>query len=328
MPTRHDLKLIELLESQSNKWGARMSLLTRDAEKGLTRFFVDAQKNKRLALLGFLDSLDVDANGFIVDSGKNRAELAKAMRGMRVAGVTEFGPDSSFAKYVDRQYNRAAKLGVSHTKAAYRLGEGKRLPRGFSPPTAGIVTQARGTLLRHLVDRTDTDVKIVRDSVLRRVFDPTGNVPQLRADLLRRGQLEGMLDSAGRRITASERADRIARFEFPEVSTRAHQKSVDGIYNDGKQDPKNTWYLWNQIQDGRKSKSHFKRHGEVLTEFQWATKSWGDKQKGLPPTRPRCRCNATHVRPEWFSKDTREKVFNAQTGLSTTVQDVKPSKAK
>jgi hypothetical protein len=312
MPTKHDIKLIQLLDKASNKWGNKLDEFTGAASKAGAALFEDYEQNKRFLILSFLETLKLDENGFIVDGMDNREALAAMLKEMQGLNATQFSRGSQFGKWVDRNYSKAASMGVLKTQDIYKIGEGTKLPRGYRPPTKAMVRRASSSLYKFIADRNAADVSIVRSSVLRRIFDPTGSVKQLRSDLTRSGQLEGILDTIGRRITASERADRIARYEFPRIMTETHRNMVDDIYNDGKPNPKNTFYLWDQVQDERKSPSHRRRHGQILSEYQWLNKSWGDKQTGLAPCRPRCRCDTSVVRPEWFSPETRKKYFNAK----------------
>jgi len=89
-------------------------------------------------------------------------------------------------------------------------------------------------------------------------------------------------------------------------------ETVNDIYNDGEPSPKNTFYMWTAILDGRQGTDSEVRNGQVLSEYQWGRKDFGDRYKGLAPLRPRDRCDCTVVRPEWFSPELRKKIFNAQ----------------
>jgi uncharacterized protein with gpF-like domain len=63
------------------------------------------------------------------------------------------------------------------------------------------------------------------------------------------------------------------------------------------------------VGDARTQPEHLARHGHVLSIAEWNTRNWGDGRYGLPPLRPRCRCDAIFVEPDWFSKDVRDEVF-------------------
>ena len=310
MATRHDDKLITLLTKKSAKWTRAMDATTEDASKYMTAVFEDFQKAKRLKLLAFLDTLSLDENGRIVNVAANEMRLAGFIQELQTLQIETFDPESSFGKWIDRQYGKAANTGVKKAGDFYKIGEGvKTLPTGYAPPTAELIRGVKEMLFLQIADRNSMDLDLIRQSVMRRILDPTGTVQSLRQDLLKTGQLEDMLDSAGRRITASERADRIASYEFADLTTKAEQQTVNEIYNDGEEDPEGTFYLWHQVQDDRKSESHAKRHGKIMSQSAWETKDFGDGQYGLAPTRPRCRCDNILVRPEWFSPEVREKLL-------------------
>lgn len=311
MATRHDIKLTSLLERKSRKWREQFNGFEDGSAEALTAHFTKYETRKRFLILSYMDTVQLGEGGVLLDNAGNREELTRLLRDLSDLELDAFGPDSSFAKWVNRNFDRAADLGVRKARDVYKIGEGRDLPRRYSPPPATFVEKAKALLLTDITDRHAMDLDLVRKTIMRKMLDPTGTVQSLRKDLVNRGQIEGFLDSAGRRISASERADRIARYELAEVAEQHHVEMVNRIYNDGKSDPKNTFYLWDAVMDDRVSASHARRNGKVLSEYQWERKDWGDGQYGLPPTRPRCRCDAIHVRPEWFSPDTRQKMFNA-----------------
>lgn len=312
MATRHDDKLITLLQKKSAKLGLRTDAAIDESAEYLGKLFSDFEQAKRIKTLAFMETLRLDEAGRIVNDIDNELRLKRFLEEIRDLQIETFDPESNFGKWIDKQYDKAAKTGVMKAGDFYKIGEGAALPHGYIPPTAELVKAAKESLFLDITTRNSMDLDLIRQSVLRRILDPTGTIKTLREDLLRTGQIEGMLDSAGRRITASERADRIASYEIADLTTKAEQETVNDIYNGGEAKPDETWYLWKQVQDDRKGDDHAKRHGKILTEAEWETRDFGDNQYGLPPTRPNCRCDAILVRPEWFSPELREKMLTGQ----------------
>ena len=313
MATNRDMTLLELLDKRSAKFRSRLNTFEAGASQGLGAFFSDYETNRRFLVLAYMETLDVDENGVLLWNAANQRETAAVLKEMQAAHATGLGDDTQFARWVNKQYDSAAGMGVSFTKDVYRIGEKKRLPIGYKPPTKGVVNNASKTLMRMVSNDGLKERETLRRIALKHMVSPAGDLKSLRNDLTDSGVLEGMIDSAGRRVTASERADRIARFEFHDLATRVHQETINDIYNDGEPDPKNTFYAWRQVQRPTKDPKHTRRHGQILSEYEWEHKSWGDKQYGLAPTRPRCKCITIYVNPLWLSKDTRDEVFNAQT---------------
>jgi hypothetical protein len=132
-----------------------------------------------------------------------------------------------------------------------------------------------------------------------------------------------MLDSAGRRITADERADRIARYEPQTLSRKTHDESINDFYYDGDAPGLDEQFrLWDTTIDNRTSPSHRRRHQIILTIGEWQIHSWGDGQYGLAPTRSRCRCDSIFVVPAWFSKETQEKQFMNRIRVTPLEQEI------
>lgn len=310
--SRHDKKLLTLLLKRSHKWRAKFNGFENGEAAKLRLFFENYTTERRTLLLAYMDALEKGPGGVILDTAANRDATTKALFEIKGMQVRKFSKDSSFAKWVDRTYDKAGAMGVTKAKDSIKIGEGAALPRGYKPPTARLVNHAKSLTLRQLAQRNGADLDIVREEMVRHIVNPAGTVQELRGSLEKRGQIEGITDTLGRRITASERADRIAKYELSNLSTETQQATINDIYNDGEADPHNTFRLWNATLDGRHGKDSARRNGQILSEYQWSIKEFGDRYKGLPPLRARDRCDDTLVRPEWFSPQTRQKYFGAK----------------
>jgi hypothetical protein len=320
MATRQELndkKLIRLLAKLSRRWRTRFDALEDKEAAKLGRLFTSYEQDRRLKLLSFLDMLQVDETGTIIDNTKNQETALKAMQELKKLQFDRFGRKSSFGKWVDRNYEKASKMGVLKAKDSYNIGEGKRLPPGYTPPTARLVQRTKKMTFMHITRRNAMDLDIVQQSFLRHIFDPTATVQSLRRDLVERGQIEGMVDTIGRRITASERADRIAKYELADLAQQSQIETVNDIYNDGEPNP-DDFYFWQATLDGREGEDSRERHGQVLTMKQWKKKQFSKFSGKIAPLRPRDRCDMIHVRPEWFSPRLRKRYFNA--GITPPIQ--------
>ena len=314
MATKHDLTLIKLIAKLSKRWRMRFDAFE-DAEAAkLGVIFSDYEQARRLKVLAFLGSLRLDANGIIENSAENLEEVTQALKDLKKLQLDSFDKQSSFGKWVDRNYDKAAKMGVLKAKDSYKIGEGKALPTGYTPPTARLVRQTKQMTFMQVTNRNQMDLDLMKQSFLRSIYDPTATVQSLRQELVDRGQVEGLVDTIGRRITASERADRIAKYELSALETQAQQETVADIYHDGEQSLDDYW-LWVATLDGRQGHDSEVRNGQVLTMKQWRKKDFGDRYTGrIKPLRPRDRCDMVNVQPEWFSKDIRKKYFNSKIG--------------
>ena len=123
-----------------------------------------------------------------------------------------------------------------------------------------------------------------------------------------------MLDSAGRRLTVSERSDRIVRYEFARLTRDVEEQGITDRYYDGEPPSLDKQFrLWQATLDDRVQLEHAERHGLVLSIAEWNRRDFGDGRFGLPPLRPRCRCDVIFVVPDWFSPEVRKTVFSDET---------------
>ncbi len=169
----------------------------------------------------------------------------------------------------------------------------------------------------------------LRTRLMRKITDPAATTAAMRRELENAGLFGAMRDSAGRRVTVSERADRIVTHSVHKTSMQAEQAMVENIYG---QDPgfkaEEQYYAWLCVGDGRTAEDSWRRNGQVLTVTQWGTKDFGDGYFGMKPLRPRDRCANFIVRPDWFSKDLQGKYFNSQTDLPPFHEELKADSMK
>lgn len=313
MATRHDIRLFDMLMRKQGKWKTKFNAFERNAGDGLKKIFTNYEKRRRFLMLSFLDSLELGEGNVILPSDKNLLRASKAIKDMGALGAKHWGKNGSFRGWVDKTYDKAARFGVNKTRDGLKAAEGRAMRAGYSPPLKSIINQSKKMAFRELTNREAMNLGILKQVFFRHIYDPTGTPESLREDLTRTGQIEGMLDSIGRRVTASERADRIASYELPKIAQDASVQTAYDIYNGGKPDPKKIFYAWQAVIDGRQGPDSEARNGQVLSLYQWKRKSFAGGRHGLPPLRPRDRCDAVLMMPHWFSPKTRKEYFNART---------------
>ena len=310
--THNDEILIRRLLKKNRRWQERWSVFEDVIKDDLAEILRGVEATKRRTVLGFINRLALDENGVILNSPDNTRTVLEMLKSVGKLNREIIEPGAPYAKWVTKNFEKSGVMGIRKALDTVKIADSARLPaKGYRARSAmRQVTQARDMMFRQVHDRGNMDLGVLRRAFMRNITDPQGNADTLRLELTKSGQIEGMLDSAGRRVTASERADRIARYEPQTLARKAHDEAINDFYYDGQAPGLDEQYrLWDATMDNRTTASHARRHQKVLTVEEWQTHEWGDGQYGLPPTRPRCRCDGIWVEPSWFSKGTQEKHF-------------------
>jgi hypothetical protein len=310
--TPEDIALIERLLRKNRKLAEKWAAFEDTAAAQLAPIFRDFEVGKRGLLLKHLVGLDVDDVGRILNNDANTGHILQMLRDVGGYNDEFLRPGSPFVKWVNKNMDRSAVLGIRKALDTVRIADASRLPaKGWQAERA--MSQAAGTkemLFEKMHGRGAMDLDILRDRFMDHMLDPQGTVDTLRTDLVNTGQIEGMLDSAGRRVTADVRADRIANYELAELKHKAQDEALAEFYYDGEMPALDEQFrLWDATGDTRTRESHMRRHQKILTIEEWQSHSWGDGRYGLPKTDPGCRCDDIFVDPEWFSPETRERHF-------------------
>lgn len=322
--TQADKQLIDRLLKRNRRWAQKWAAFEDQIASELASILRGIEAGKRRLVLSFIDRLSISESGVIENTIANQRVVLKMIRevGGYNAGLTT--PRSPLGKWISTHFEKSAVLGIRKAIDTVAIVDKAMLPaKGYQAQAAlRLATKAQDEVVLALMKRGDADLDILRREFVKQIFDPNGTTDVLRQRLIDTGQIEGMLDSAGRRVTADERADRIARYEPQTISRMAHDEAINDFYYGGEAPgPDEQFRLWDAVMDARTTASHAARHQKVLTVEEWQTHDWGDGQYGLPPTRPRCRCDAIFVDPSWFSEETREKHFENRLRVEPMEQE-------
>jgi hypothetical protein len=325
MATTEDKKLIEKLLKKNRKWFERWMVFEDKIAADLTVVMRDLEVSKRNIVMRHVSRLALDENGVFLNSPDNSGIVLEMIRDVGKFNREMIEPGAPYTKWVTKNFEKSGLKGIAKALDTVKVADQARLPaKGYRARSAmKLVTQAQDMMFRQVYDRGNMDLGILRRTFMQNITDPQGNADTLRRALIDTGQIEGMLDSAGRRITADERADRIARYEPQTLSRKTHDESINDFYYDGEAPGLDEQFrLWDATMDNRTSSSHARRNGKVLTIEEWQAHDWGDGQHGLPPTRPRCRCDGIFVDPAWFSKETQEQQFTNRIRVTPLEQEI------
>jgi hypothetical protein len=212
MATPADIQLIERLLRKNRKWAEKWRVFEDGAASELASILRDFEAGKRGLLMGHLTGLDVDDAGRILNNNANAGRVLSMLRDVGGYNDEMLVPGSPFVKWVNTKMDRSAVLGVRKALDTVRIANAARLPeQGWAAERAmQQVAGAKEMLFEAMHGRGEMDLGVLRERFLDHMLDPHGTIDTLRVDLVRTGQIEGMLDSAGRRVTADVRADRTA----------------------------------------------------------------------------------------------------------------------
>jgi hypothetical protein len=307
--TPEDKRLIDRLLKRNRKWAERWRVFEDSIADDLAEIMRNIEAGKRQKVMSFVTRLALDENGYILDTPDNYRVTLAMLKDVGGYTDTVTGKDSPFGRWVVKNMDKSATLGVRKALDVIGIADKASLPRkGYKAKSAmRLATKAQDILFDQMHARSEMDLNVLRRVFLENIFDPNGNIDSVRKQLTDTGQIEGMLDSIGRRVTADERADRIARYEPQTAARKAHDEALNDFYYDGEALPLDEQYrLWDAVMDDRVSDKHAGWHGKVKTVEQW------EALDGLPPTRPRCRCDAIMVEPHWFSEETQKERFEGR----------------
>ncbi len=319
---RDDASIARQLLRADKRWRARFDTIEENLSDELKLIFGKLTDAKRDVILSAIARLELTPTGVILNNSVNEILLRRLLDDVERMNVGVYGPKGKVQQTVSPEFDRAARMGVRHALDSIRIGEPSALPNPGYTGNASmqLVDGAERLLLDRLRTGAVRDIDIIRQAFLLRINDPEATQEVLRRDLAKSGQIEGMLDTMGRRITVDERSDRIAKYELSKLAQESHEAAVGEVYFEGNYDPEEVWYLWVAVRDDRTQPEHEDRDGHVLTAAEWETRDWGDGTFGGPPLRPRCRCSRVFVMPHWFSKGVQSRVFDGDARLGTVVK--------
>lgn len=312
MAPRTDLSLIDALLRKSGKWAKRFSAFEDRTAVKLGGMFSDYERQRRFLLLTFIGQLEVDPEtGVLLDNTENLAGIQGMLDELGEIYNETSGRGSEFARYIDQQFQHAEKLGFDRATGGLRTA--RALPQGYRPPQPRLYRRVKTSLFKGMRNGFEADRESLARIFKEHVLLPNGTMEGLRTELLSNNMIEkGMVDSAGRRITGSERADRIAKFGNAQIAQEAQEDAIAEIYHDGEPNPDEDFWMWDAIRDNRTGDDSKRRDHDIRTRKDWDTHDYGDGMFGLPPIRPRDRCAAIFLDEEWFSENFQEKHFKGQ----------------
>jgi hypothetical protein len=307
--TPADKQLIERLLKKNRRWAARWRVFEDSIADDLVKIMREMEAGKRQKIMSFVSRLALDENGYILDTTDNWRVTMGMLKDVGGYADTVTGEKSPFGRWVKKNLEKSGTLGFGKALDVIKIAEKHKLPRkGYKAKSAmRLAVKAQDNLFLQMHGRNEMDLNILRRAFLDNIFDANGTPETLRKVLTDSGQIEGMLDSIGRRVTADERADRIARYEPQTTARKAHDEAINDFYYDGEAPPLDEqWRLWDAVMDDRTTAKHAEYHGKVKTIDEW------NALEGLPPTRPRCRCDPIMVEPHWFSDETQKERFSGR----------------
>jgi len=313
--TTEDQRLIDRLLKVLAKKRDKSDAFVRAVAVDLATAFRGYTEAKSTLIMGYLLKLSVDANGVIERTAENRGVVMRMIRALETLNVDTYSGGTAFERMLDKRLKRAAVLGVQRAIDTVKVV-------GYTPgvkyegrASMELVRGVKQMMFANVHGVNQMDLESLRMTFMREITAPDGSVDMIRRELVKTGQIDGMRDTLGRRITVDERADRIATYEFGQLEQQAQDEALKEFYFDGEYDPSQVYKMWQTVIDGREQESHRARHHLVKTVEEWDNADFGDGTYGEPPLRSRCRCDTLFLDPVWFSKESQKKYFQGRSRM-------------